>query len=85
MSGRSESGRLPFVSYQHGSGTDEVLKPTLMTVSDGRSYRKMTEATFGPQRKESSEAATTVYVEHDECHLDRHLCGMIVCIYHAID
>jgi hypothetical protein len=48
----STGGEVPFVSYQHGSGTDEVLRPTLMTVSDGRSYRKMTEVEFGPKRRE---------------------------------
>ena len=57
------------MSYQHGSGTDEVLRPTLMTVSDGRSYRKMTEVDFGPKRKEVGAATgPTNSIKLDERH-----------------
>lgn len=84
MTGRSESGNLPFMSYQHGSGTNEVLRPTLLTVSDGRSYRKLTEPIFGPRKKPKGgegggeASARPVYIEQDECHLDRHFNGMII-------
>ena len=68
MAVRNKRGNLPFVSYQHGSGTDEVLRPTLMAVSDGRSYRKMTESSFGPKRETERVAnRLPVYVERDEC------------------
>lgn len=81
MAGRGESNNLPFVSYQDGSGADEVLRPTLMTVSDGRSYRKITEATFGPERREKKAATRpAVYIEEDECGLDNHLKGMVIII-----
>ena len=74
----SKGGDLPFVSYQHGSGTDEVLRPTLMTVSDGRSYRKMTEVPFGPKRKEGGAATRPTYSEQDERHPVRPFNGMII-------
>ena len=38
------------VKYQHNSGAEEILRPTLMTVSDGRCYRKLTDETFGPRK-----------------------------------
>lgn len=64
MAGRGEGEELPYVSY-HPGGSDETLRPTLMTVSDGRSYRKMTEATFGPKRKEGGTARPN-YSERDD-------------------
>ena len=73
----STGGSLPFVSYQHGSGTDEVLRPTLMTVSDGRSYRKMTEATFGP-RKERGTSTRPSHSELDESRPVHPFNGMIM-------
>lgn len=66
------------MSYQHGSGTDEVLRPTLMTVSDGRSYRKMTEVPFGPKRKEGGIATRPTYSELDERHPVHPFNGMII-------
>ena len=74
----STGGELPFVSYQHGSGTDEVLRPTLMTVSDGCSYRKMTEVEFGPKRKEGGAATRPTYSELDERHPPRPFNGMTI-------
>lgn len=50
----SLGGDLPFVSYHSSSGADEVLRPTLIAVSDGRCYRKMTGVPFGPERKEAN-------------------------------
>ena len=86
MAGRSESGNLPFMSYQHSSGTNEVLRPTLLTVSDGRSYRKLTEPIFGPRIKpegegggrKGDESTRPVYIEQDECHQDRHFNGITI-------
>lgn len=91
MTSRSESGNLPFMSYQHGSGTDEVLRPTLLTISDGRSYRKLTEPVFGPMRKPEGEggggrggaSARPVYIEQDERHLDHHFNGMVIFVVEA--
>ena len=78
MNMTSPGGELPFVSYQHGSGTDEVLRPTLMTVSDGRSYRKMTEVKFGPKRKEGGSATGPTYSELDERHPPHPFNGMTI-------
>ena len=46
MASRGERSR---VHYQHGSGTEEILRPTLVTVN-GRCYRKLTETTFGKRK-----------------------------------
>lgn len=81
----SSGGELPFVSYQHGSGTDEVLRPTLMTVSDGRSYRKMTEVDFGPKRKEVGAATGPTNSKLDERHPVRPFNGMTLSQSLALD
>lgn len=78
MDTTSPGGELPYVRYQHGSGTDEVLRPTLMTVSDGRSYRKLTEVDFGPKRKEGGAATGPTYNELDERHPIRPFNGMTI-------
>lgn len=45
----SKGDRHHRVHYQHGSGAEEILRPTLVTVS-GRCYRKLTETTFGKRK-----------------------------------
>ena len=78
MAVRDTRGKAPFVSYQQGSGTDEVLRPTLMVVSDGRSYRKLTDVNFGPKREiEGVGDRLPAYIEEDECPREEFPDGMI--------
>ena len=50
------SDRSVRVWYEQSGGTDEILRPTLVVVN-GRSYRKLTETTFGKRRNAGAEAA----------------------------